>query len=258
MKALINKFKPKPTVAVISFKGVIGVKKNGITIDQYNSILEKAFTSKPKAVVIQINSPGGAPVQSDLIYRKIRKLSKKYSIPTYSYLEDVAASGGYYIAASCDEIIASDNSIVGSIGVISAGFGFTKALDKLGIERRVYTVGKNKSILDPFLPENENDKAIIREVQDDIFENFKGAIMASRGTKIKDPEEVFTGRIWSGKKALDHGLIDHLADLDSFLEEKFGTNFKIQKYEPKKKGLLSRFGLGDVISDIYEELRWLR
>lgn len=256
MKKFLAKFKPKPVVAVVPLKGVIGVKKNGITLEQYNVVLENAFKIKPKCVVLLINSPGGSPVQSDLITTKIKRLANKHSVPVYAYVEDVAASGGYYIASAATEIVASENSIVGSIGVISAGFGFEKAINKLGVERRVYTSGKNKSILDPFLPENPDDISIIKDIQSDIFDNFKNAVSNSRGEKLK--EDVFNGRVWSGKKALAIGLIDKITDLDSFLEDKFGDNFKIQKFEPKKKGLLSKLSLGDMLTDVYQELKWLR
>lgn len=248
----------KKIIAVIPFRGVIGVKKNGITIDQYSDLLEKAFKiTGLKAVIMIINSPGGSPSQSEMIFKKIRRLSDKKKIPVIAFVEDIAASGGYYIAAAADEIISTENSIIGSIGVISHGFGFAKAIEKLGIERRVYSVGKSKALLDPFKPENPEDIEVIKAIQEDIFENFSNVVKGRRNNLIDDPD-IFSGKVWSGVKAKEIGLIDDNNDLDGLIEEKFGKKIKIIKMSPKKRGFLSRLGLGDMINDILQELRWLR
>jgi signal peptide peptidase SppA len=190
LKKIINKIKkPKSKVAVLRLSGVIGsagMMKKGISLDDLNDDIEKAFElSGVKAVALQINSPGGSPVQSELIYKRIRELSDEKKIPVYSFVEDVAASGGYWLACTGDEIYASESSIVGSIGVISAGFGFVDAIKKLGVERRVYTQGENKSILDPFQKEDPKDIDILMNLQKDVHESFKNLVRSRRDGKIK-------------------------------------------------------------------------
>lgn len=196
---------------------------------------------KIKAVALNINSPGGSPVQSELIYNYIRELSIEKKIPVYTFAQDVAASGGYWLLLSGDEIYAHNSSIVGSIGVIFSSFGFVDAIKKIGVDRRVYTEGKNKAILDPFLPEEKENIEILKDAQRDIFENFKDLVKSRRGDKLKDAEEkLFTGAFWSGKKAAELGLVDAVCDMRSKMKEKFGAKVEIINISVKK-GLLKSF-----------------
>ncbi|MBN8828821.1 MAG: signal peptide peptidase SppA [Sphingobacteriia bacterium] len=258
VKKIQELFKKKSLVVSIPLKGVIGIKKNGITLDSYNDIIEKAFAlPKIKAVILQINSPGGSPSQSELIYKKIRRLSVERKIKVITFVEDIAASGGYYIALAGEQIIAPHNSIIGSIGVISAGFGLHEAINKLGIQRRIYTSGNSKSFLDPFQPEKPEDVEILKELQNDVYENFVSLVKERRAARLESEDNIFSGRIWSGKKAKKLGLIDEISDLETYIEEKFGKKTKIIKLEPKKKGLLSKFGFGDFsLRNMLEEIWW--
>lgn len=234
-----------PIVASISLHGVIGKDSrfsSGLNFESIAPILKKAFeTKKAKAVAIAINSPGGSPVQSELIYNYIRELSEEKKIPVFTFAQDVAASGGYWLLLSGDEIYAHNSSIVGSIGVIFSSFGFVDLIKKIGIDRRIYTEGKNKAILDPFLPEESENIAILKEAQKDIFESFKQLVKARRGIKLKESDEkIFTGAFWSGKKSVDLGLIDEVSNLRSKMKEKFGKEVKIISITPKK-GILKSF-----------------
>jgi len=195
-------------------------------------------------VALQINSPGGSPVQSKLIFNRIRALAQEKEIPVYSFVEDVAASGGYWLCLAGDEVYADDSSILGSIGVISAGFGFNKAIEKIGVERRVYTAGERKMSLDPFQPEQPDEIVRLKALQQEIHAAFRSLVENRRGDKIaKAGDMLFTGEFWSGTKALDLGLIDGLGDLRSVMREKFGdkVNLKLIK---QKRGLFSRTGIG--------------
>ena len=233
-----------PKVAVINLSGVIGVKSKmdqGINFDNVNPLLEDAFKVKNlKAVAINVNSPGGSPVQSELIFKRIRELSKEKKIPTYTFAQDVAASGGYFILLAGDKIYGHNSSIIGSIGVISAGFGFEELIKKIGVERRVYAQGKNKAVLDPFLPEKEENITILKEAQKDVFESFKELVKSCRGVEnLKESDDyLFNGAFWSGKKAMDLGLIDGISDAREILKEKFGTKIKFVEIKAKKKGIL--------------------
>ena len=247
-------FKPKDRVNVIDLNGVIGSVnfKQGLTLNHLNSCIEKAFEGKNiKAVVLNINSPGGSPVQSELISKRISQLSKQKSIPVIAFIEDMAASGGYWIACAADEIISAENSIIGSLGVLFSGFGFSQAINKMGIERRVYTEGSNKSLLDPFLPEKSSDVTIIKKVQADIYENFKRQVHNNRKDKIKiTDEELFSGAIWSGKAAVEIGLADKLGDLYSEMHERFGNKIHICMMNKEKSWLKRKLGVVlDLIAD---------
>jgi signal peptide peptidase SppA len=182
-------------------------------------------------------------VQSELIYNYIRELSEEKKIPVYSFAQDVAASGGYWLLLSGDEIYAHNSSIIGSIGVIFSGFGFTKLIEKIGVERRIYTEGKNKAILDPFMPEEKENIEILKKAQSDIFENFKDLVRSRRKNKLKEDEDkLFTGAFWSGKSAKELGLIDEVSDFRKKIKEKFGKKVKIIPITSKKsfiKGLFS-------------------
>jgi len=237
-------FKKKNIIAHIKLNGVIGNVgkfKQGIDFTSQEEIIEKAFSlKKAKAVAITINSPGGSPVQSHLIYKFIRVQAKKKKMKVMVFAEDVAASGGYLIACAGDEIYANSSSIIGSIGVIYSSFGFTELIKKIGVERRVHTAGKNKSTLDPFLDEKKEDIERLKTIQLDLHKDFIKVVEDSRGTKLNKSEiELFSGEFWSGSKAKDLGLIDGVGNANEILKEKFGEDVVIKKFE-KSKGWLSK------------------
>ena len=176
-----------------------------------------------RAVALAINSPGGSPVQSHLIFRRIRELAREHSRHVIAFVEDAGASGGYMIACAADEIIADQHSIVGSIGVVGGSFGFDKLIAKLGIERRLYTSGEHKAMLDPFLPEDQADVERLKKLQRDIHDDFIALVKSSRGDRLKGPEnDLFSGEYWTGRRALELGLIDGIGDLRGVLRERFG------------------------------------
>ena len=249
----------KPVVAVLRLEGVVGKvspMKSGLTLCSLNKLIEKMFKiERLKAVCLAINSPGGSPVQSELIANRIIELAKEKDIPVYSFIEDVAASGGYWLACAGDKIFASRSSIVGSIGVIAAGFGFHEAIEKLGIQRRVYTQGNNKSVLDPFQPEKESDVKIIKKIQKDTHNHFIDTVKERRGGKITQSDEViFNGEFWSGQIAADFGLVDGIDDLYSFIQEKFGDEVKIEYIEQKQSWFKKRFGVSAVSKEFADNL----
>lgn len=205
-------------------------------------VLEKAFEKgKPRAVALILNSPGGSPAQSSLIAKRIRRLAEEKSIPVYAFVEDVAASGGYYIASAADEIFADDNSILGSIGVISAGFGFQDLIAKHGVERRVHTSGRSKSMLDPFRPENPDDVARLKGWQEQIHQTFIDYVKSRRGDRMADDPDLFTGDIWIGKSAVDLGLADGIGHMEPKMKEIFGEDVRFRTYGTRKS-LFGRFG----------------
>jgi len=241
---MLNFLKKKKIVPVVLLSGIIGNVgglRNGITISSIENLLEKAFKIKnPAAVAIIINSPGGSPVQSSLIYKRIKKLAKKNKSKVIFFVEDVAASGGYYIACAGDEIYVDENSIVGSIGVIYASFGFDKLIKKYGIERRVFTTGKYKSILDSFQKQKLSDVKKLKSIQIEIFKNFKEVVLKSRGKKInKKNKNIFSGSFWAGKEAIKLGLVDGIGDLKTVMEKKFGEKLRYIPIKPKKSFLKS-------------------
>jgi len=247
-----------PVVPVLRFSGPIGMAtplRPGLSIGQAASAIDKAFElSKTPAVAILINSPGGSPVQSSLIFRRIRQLAEEKKKTVYVFCEDVAASGGYYLALAGDEIYADPSSIIGSIGVIFAGFGFDKAIEKLGIERRVYTAGENKDALDPFRPENPADIERIKSVQRDVHDVFIGIVKERRAGRLRGADgELFSGAFWSGPKALELGLIDGISDVRSKMRELFGDKVRLKVVPLEKGGLLGRLRRSS--SAGYEELR---
>ena len=215
-------------------------RKKGLNIQDYNKLIEQAFQNKRnKAVALVINSPGGSPTQSSLIAARITKLSKEKKIPVICFCEDVAASGGYWLACAGKEIYSDINSIIGSIGVISASFGFSELISRYGIERRVYTAGEEKSMLDPFQPEKASDVKRLKAIQKAIFENFKSFVTERRGEKIEG-KKIFNGEVWDAARAKELGLIDGIGIMEDILEAKFGEDIKL-KYINKKKSFLSRF-----------------
>ncbi len=240
---------PAPVVAVVNLQGQIAAKGRfgqALNLAGVADALEDAFSLHGvKAVALAINSPGGSPVQSVQIMRRIRALSEEKEVPVYAFAEDVAASGGYLIALAGDEIYADEASIVGSIGVISASFGFPEAMKKLGVERRVYTAGEKKSMLDPFQPENEEDISHIKELQKDIHAYFQSLVKERRGERLKGTQKVmFSGDVWTGTKAVKLGLIDGLGELRATMREKLGEKTRFLVMDQEKGWLRSRLGLG--------------
>ncbi|MFK7880346.1 S49 family peptidase [Roseobacter sp.] len=256
MKHWIPFLKSDPTVAIIRLSGVISAAGRGTLNDaSLAPIIEKAFSrGKPAAVVLEVNSPGGSPVQSSLIGARIRRLAEEKEVPVIAFVEDVAASGGYWLAAAADEIYADDSSVVGSIGVISASFGAHELLSRQGIERRVYTAGKSKSMLDPFRPENPQDVERLKALLDDIHTNFKDHVTARRKGKLPEDRDLFTGEVWLARRATELGLIDGIGHLKPMMTDRFGEKVKFRRYG-LRKSILSRFSariFGDAISSIEE------
>ena len=217
-----------PLVPVIRLSGVIGLTaplRPGLSLATLARTLDRAFgVRRAQAVALVINSPGGSAVQSHLIFRRIRELADEKRVPVIAFVEDVAASGGYMIACAADEIVCDPASIVGSIGVIGAGFGFPEAMRKLGIERRIYTSGSHKSMLDPFVPEKEEDVQRLLAIQRDIHELFIGLVRSRRGKRLVGPEQsMFSGEYWVAGAAKAFGLVNLIGDLRSFLRQRFGS-----------------------------------
>jgi signal peptide peptidase SppA len=232
-------------VPVVRLAGVIGFStplRPGLTLAGLDRVLDKAFQQRgARAVALVINSPGGSAVQSHLIYRRIRQMAAEKKVPVIAFVEDVAASGGYMIACAADEIIVDPSSIVGSIGVVGASFGFDEAIKRLGIERRVYTAGDHKVMLDPFQPEKPDDVARLRAIQQEIHETFIDLVKQSRGSRLAGQEKtLFSGEYWSGLRALEFGLVDRIGELRSILRERFGEDVLTPVIGPSR-GLLSRF-----------------
>jgi signal peptide peptidase SppA len=244
-----------PLVHVVRLHGAIGVGtplRPPLTLEGLAETLERAFARKDiSAVALVINSPGGSAVQSALIHARIRALAQEKKLPVFTFCEDVAASGGYWLACAGDEIYADSSSIVGSIGVIAAGFGFVEAIKKLGIERRVHTAGENKAVLDPFQPEKPDDVERLMILQRDVHEDFKALVRARRNGKLKAEEaELFSGAFWSGRQALALGLIDGIGHLRDVMRARFGekTEFKVIA-KPQGWGL-RRLGFGTAMDPV--------
>jgi serine protease SohB len=216
-----------PVVPVVRLTGVIGFStplRPGLTLAGIARSLDRAFAApNAQAVAIAVNSPGGSPVQSHLIFRRIRELAEEKNRRVIAFVEDAAASGGYMIACAADEIVADPHSIVGSIGVVGGSFGFDKAIARLGIERRLYTSGEHKGMLDPFLPENPGDVERLKKLQREIHDSFIALVKSRRGAKLAGPEnDLFSGEYWAGQRALELGLVDSIGDLRSVLRQRFG------------------------------------
>lgn len=223
----------RPTVPVLRLTGAIGTAPSlrpGLSLAGVAADLHRAFSVKgAKAVAIAINSPGGSPVQSHLIFKRIRALAEEKQLPVLVFMEDVAASGGYLIALAGDEIYADASSIVGSIGVIFSGFGFDKAIKKIGVDRRVYTAGKSKATLDPFQPAKKEEIERLKAIQTDMHRHFKDLVLSRRGKRLKgDEETLFNGEFWSGTKALELGLIDGLGDMRALLRDRYGDKVRLK------------------------------
>ncbi|MDA9468479.1 S49 family peptidase [Bradyrhizobium sp. CCBAU 53415] len=228
MQYLPARFRPGTAVVpVVRLSGVIGAVtplRPGLTLAGVARVLERAFSYRhAKAVALVINSPGGSPVQSRQIYLRIKQLAAEKKLPVLVFVEDVAASGGYMIACAGDEIICDPSSILGSIGVVGGSFGFQEAIRRLGIERRLYTAGEHKAMLDPFLPENPGDVAKLKAIQREIHQIFISLVKESRGARLKGADDsLFTGEYWAGESAIALGLADGIGDLRSILRARYG------------------------------------
>lgn len=233
-----------PVVAVIRLYGAIGMSgRFGPALSDHGlaSQIERAFSRKsPDAIALAINSPGGSPVQSALIAARIRRLADEKDIPVYAFCEDAAASGGYWLASAADEIWADSSSVIGSIGVISAGFGLHELIERYGIERRVYTAGESKSMLDPFKPENPDDLQRLRELLDELHRNFISQVTTRRARRLV-PGDHFDGAFWTGNGALERGLIDGIGHLVPVMKDKLGDKTRFLVTEPRKS-LFQRLG----------------
>jgi len=240
--------RPRPEVSVLRLTGVIGGAgplRSGMSLSSVEPLIERAFSQAHlKAVALVINSPGGSPAQSALITKRIRDLAVEKEVPVLAFCEDVAASGGYWLACAADEIFAQPTSIIGSIGVITSGFGFTELMARVGVERRVYTAGEHKSTLDPFRPENPDDVARLKTLQRELHEVFKEMVRDRRGHRLKAGDaELFSGEFWAGGRAVELGLVDSLGELRQVLRDRFGKRVRLRRIQGPKR-LLRRLGIG--------------
>ena len=246
-------FKSKASVInVVRLNGVIAsgskfLGSSNLSLESLEKQIERAFSGKKIAgVALVINSPGGSPVQSALIAERIIELSKKNNIPVFAFVEDVAASGGYWLACAADEIFVMPASIVGSIGVISAGFGFVEVIKKIGVERRVFSKGDNKGMLDPFQPQNSDDVKVITDLQEEIHQQFKDWVSSRRGNRLNidvvKEEGIFEAKIFSGTKACQFGLADSIGEFKQVMRERFNEKVVFKEISGRKK-LGQRLGL---------------
>ena len=273
---LKDRFRRGPVVPVVRLSGVIAsgglLGSRGISIESVAPLLKRAFDMRgAKAVALAINSPGGSPVQSALIGQRIRLLAAENDVKVIAFVEDVAASGGYWLACAADEIVVDPSSIVGSIGVISAGFGFQDMIGRIGVERRVHTSGERKAMLDPFRPEKPEDVERLHRLQAEIHDGFKDWVRERRAGKLKgDEATLFSGEFWTGKRGLELGLVDGLGELRTTLQARYGAQVHLPVIGPRRR-LLSRFGLGTsvdgtgidgigpaTLAAIEERLHWQR
>jgi serine protease SohB len=250
-----------PKVNVVRLNGAIMTRQGGLNDQSLAPAIERAFRKgKPTAVALSINSPGGSPVQSSLIAARITRLAQEKELPVYAFVEDVAASGGYWLACAADKIFVDPSSIVGSIGVISAGFGFDQFIGKHGIERRVYTSGRSKSQLDPFRPENPEDVARIKSLQEEIHQAFIAHVTASRAERLSKEAELFDGAFWTGAKGVELGLADGIGHLVPTMKDIYGDKVKLSVFGPKRP-LFRRFGTelaSGLTAQVEEQALWAR
>lgn len=253
---------PPPVVAVVALTGVIGTTgpmRTGLSLAALADQLERAFkVPRVKAVALRVNSPGGSPVQSALIGERIRDLSAEHEVPVIAFAEDVAASGGYWLACAADEIFVNENSIVGSIGVISASFGFTELIQRIGVERRVHTAGDRKAMLDPFKAEDPKDVSRLKAIHKDIHDSFKDMVRQRRGERLKASDKVlFSGDVWTGRKAVELGLADGLGEMRRVLRERYGDKLRLRKIEGSRQWWRRRLpSLGPVLPGQRESAGW--
>jgi signal peptide peptidase SppA len=264
---------PPPQVAVLRFDGLIGMRgQRALSLRRFAPAIERAFGLRNlKAVALAVNSPGGSPAQSSLLFRRIRQLAEEKDVPVVAFAEDVAASGGYWLALAADEVFAEETSLVGSIGVITASFGFVDVMRKVGVQRRLYTAGENKSLLDPFLAEDPKGVERLTALQRDMHESFKDLVRGRRAAKLKAEESaLFTGEVFTGRRALELGLIDGIGDLRGVMRQRYGDAVKLRVVEPERRrfSLLSLLGLprrpdvtdvaADLLARLEEHLIWAR
>ena len=259
-----------PTLRLSGVIGQAGLLRSGLTINTIDKLINKLFSfKKSPAVALIINSPGGSPTQSSLIAERIINKSKEKNKKVIAFVEDVAASGGYWLACSADEIFIDQNSVIGSIGVISPGFGFVNFIKKIGVERRVYTSGKSKSFLDPFKPEKKEDIKRLKIIQEQIHENFISYVKDRRDSKLnkKFEKEIFSGLFWVGKKAITLGLADGLGSIDDVLKKKYGKKIEIKMIDQKKSFIQRKLSSSypssllnteELINSIEEKALWSR
>ncbi|TGD43761.1 S49 family peptidase [Pseudotabrizicola sediminis] len=261
MKHLIP-FMPKPPlVAVIRLQGAIGTGARSLSDQALAPLFERAFSrGKPAAVALVINSPGGSPVQSSLIAARIRRLSVEKKVPVHCFVEDIAASGGYWLATAADHIWVDESSLVGSIGVIYASFGFHELMQKNGVERRVHTAGRSKSFADPFKPERPEDVERINAMLAPLHDNFIAQVKARRGARLKPDADLFNADIWVGRASVDTGLTDGIGHLVPKMKEVFGDKVRLVPYG-QRRGLLQRFGMtlsDTLMASVEERALWAR
>lgn len=264
---IVGKYLEKrPKVAVLRLSGVIADdarRRGSISHHRYAKIIDRAFEKADCAVALVINCPGGMPAQAELIGAHIRRAAATHELPVYAFVEDVAASGGYWLACAGDYIYTQNTSIIGSIGVISAGFGFDEFIARHGVTRRLHTAGKDKSFLDPFVPERETDLRRLSEIQHDIHGVFIDWVKERRGGRLRGADKaMFDGAFWTAGVAMDYGLIDGVADMHSLMREKFGKKVKFIDCAPDKK-LLALPGMpgiqaADIIGAVEAESSWNR
>lgn len=258
-------FKRRDFISVLRLEGVIGAGARfgapALTDAGLAPLIESAFRrGRPKAVALAINSPGGSPAQSSLIAARIRRLADEKKIPVHAFVEDVAASGGYWLASSADRIHVDENSIIGSIGVISASFGFHELLARHGVERRVHTAGVDKSLLDPFRPERPEDVERLKRLQKQIHDNFIQQVRTRRGDWLHEREDLFTGDIWVGRAGVETGLVDAVGHLAPTMRALYGDRIRFRVMSPRRP-LLRRLGMpgvAEAIGGIEDRALWLR
>ena len=263
-KSLFSSSITIPTLRLSGVIGQAGFMRSGLNISSLDKLIDRLFSDKKSpAVALIINSPGGSPTQSSLIAEKIISKSKEKNKKVIAFVEDVAASGGYWLACSSSEIYIDTNSILGSIGVISPGFGFVELIKKIGIQRRVYTSGKSKSFLDPFKEEKEEDISRLKNIQEQIHENFISYVRSRRGSKIEDKniDEVFSGLFWVGQKAIDLGLADGIGSIYEVLKKKYGNKVKIKFIDQKKSFIQKKLSASlidtdNILQRIEEKALW--
>ena len=262
LSSFLGRFRnPAPVVGVLSLSGVVGrlgPVGRGLSLAGLADAIDGAFKLRRQvAVALAVNSPGGSPVQSQLIAKRIRDLADEKDVPVYAFAEDVAASGGYWLALAADEIYASENSVIGSIGVISGGFGFTELIKRIGIERRLHTSGDKKAMLDPFKPEKPAEVKRLKDLQGDIHQSFQSLVRERRAKRLKAREkELFSGAFWTGTRALEMGLIDGIGDMRSVMRAKFGDRVKLKPVTRRRPFLRRRFGFAGPIGGAPEPGDW--
>jgi signal peptide peptidase SppA len=250
----------RPWFSVIVLRGVIAARPGMLSADSARPLIDKAFAAaRGRPVILDIESPGGSPVQSDLIASMIRERAEEAGVRVHAVIREVGASGGYWLACAADEIHANPMSIVGSIGVVGGGFGFPDLLSRLGVERRLYTAGRNKARLDPFSPEKPEDVAFVKELMEKLHTQFIGWVQQRRGNRLRgDLGSLFDGSFMLGRQALEHGLIDGFETVESLVRQLGGQRARPRRFAPKRPGLLARLPrLGvDALLDAVDDRAW--